>query len=113
MPRCVAVPDVDRRALDRLAGRCVDDGRCGAQLDAGPALADVAANLLAVDVVGAFGLLGGEDAADEAGGDSGRPGARTFCRVGEGGLEAGGAERGDDEAAEAGDRVAPRQPLAV
>ena len=83
------------------------------ELQAGPPLADVAPHLLAVDVVGAFGLLGREHAAHEPGGDRCRPAAGRVGGARERSLEAGGPERGDDEAAETDDRAPPGEALAV
>ena len=47
----VAVPDVDGRAFDRLAGIRVDDGDAQVERQARPALADVAADEVEVEVV--------------------------------------------------------------
>jgi hypothetical protein len=41
------MPDVDRRALDRLARRCVEDGERERERGTGTALGDVPADLLA------------------------------------------------------------------
>ena len=70
----VAVPDLDRRALDRLAARRVDDGEAKRERDPGLSLGDVASDGSVVDVVRPLGLLGCEDARDEPGGDRSRPG---------------------------------------
>jgi hypothetical protein len=73
--RGVAVPDIDGRATDRLAVGDIDDRRPELEGNAGPPLADVAPDLVALEVVRAFRLLRREDAADEAGGDRRGPGA--------------------------------------
>jgi hypothetical protein len=59
------VPDVERGALDRLAGLRVDERDPQVQRDALAVLGDVAADLLEGDVVGPLLLLGRE----RAGGD--------------------------------------------
>ncbi len=68
-PGRVAVPDLDERALDGPAGGSVDDGRAEVEQGALVAVPDVATHFFVRDVVGTFGLLGGEDAADEPGRD--------------------------------------------
>ena len=97
----VAMPDVHRRSLDRPARRGVDDGQREIEPRAVLALGDVAAKLLAGDVVRAFGHLRGEDALDLSGGHAG---GAVFGRLGR-----AGAERGGDQAAEPEQRAAARQ----
>jgi hypothetical protein len=75
------VPDVERGALDRLAARDVDDTQPERERSSRPSLGDVAAYLVVVEVVGAFGLLRREDAAHEAGSDRSRAGARFLRQL--------------------------------
>ena len=62
----VGVPDVDGRALDRLAGRRVQDAQPQRQERTGVAVPDVAPQLLAGDVVRPLGQLGRQHALDGA-----------------------------------------------
>src|SRR5256886_4848497 len=103
-PARVRVPDVDRRTLDRLARRRVDDPEPEQQRDARPALGDVAPELLAGDVVRAFGLLGREDTGHRARGNRGRAGA---VRLGD--LPARHTQERTEPAAEPDQRASPRE----
>ena len=97
-PGGVAVPDLDERVPDGLAGRGVDDGRAQVEPHALVAVPDVSPKPAVRDVVGALGLLRREDARDETGCHSGRTDARGIGLVGSGYLP---AEAGGKEAAEA------------
>ena len=68
----VAVPDLHRGALDRLAGRRVDHREPERERDAGLALGHVASEACAGHVVRPLGLLGREHAGHEARGDRSR-----------------------------------------
>src|SRR5919199_1276820 len=112
----VAVPDVDGRAFDRLAGRGVDDRKPEEQRSPRPPLRYLAAELLAGDVVRALRLLRREHARYGAGGDGRRaafggralPGAEAE-RAGGGG---GGAEHRDRGfGLEGGFKAVPRREL--
>src|SRR6266550_706265 len=72
---CVGMPDVDRGALDRLAGRRVDDGELDDERGSGMSVGDVAPELLVRDVVRTRGQLGSQHAGDGAGLDRSRAAA--------------------------------------
>ena len=79
-----------------------------------PSLADVAAHLVAVEVVRPLGHLRREHAGDEAGRDRGGPDGRRLGVLSvERGEDAARAERGGGEAAETEERVAAREPRLV
>src|SRR5205085_1899210 len=101
----VRVPDLDGGALDRSARGCVDDAEAEGQCDARLAVRDVAAQLLAGDVVRAFGLLRREDAGDRARGDARRAAFRAR------GLPGACAEHSGHEAAELDEGAAARNPF--
>jgi hypothetical protein len=69
------VPDVDCGALDRLAGRSVDDHELQDQRRPRMSVGDVAPELLVRDVVRALGQFGRQHAGDGTGFDRGRPAA--------------------------------------
>jgi hypothetical protein len=78
-------------ALDRLAGRRIDDEEAKVERSAGFALGEVAPHLLARDVVRTLGQFRREYAGDRTGCD--RAGAGAGCR------RRLGNERGGDQAA--------------
>ena len=94
----VGVPDVHDRALDRPARACVDDRRPEPERRAGPPFGDVAAQLLAGEVVRALRLLGREDAAH---------GVRVVGSAAE--LPSPDAEHRRSEPAQPDERGAPRE----
>jgi hypothetical protein len=95
------VPDVDRGALDRLAGRRVDDGELEDQRGSGVSVGDVAPELLVRDVVRTRGQLGCQHAGDGAGLDR-----RRAAAFGVFGLPGSRAEACRCEAGEPEDRAA-------
>ena len=111
----VAVPDVHGGALDRLAGAGVHDVHAKVEGESGQAFGDVAPNEIEVEVVGALGQLGHEDAVGRRrGGRLGR-GLRGRGRGGRVRARraavrcAGGDDGGEPEAAGQLEGAAPRQ----
>jgi len=76
----VAVPDLHEGVAERSAGVVVDDGERQLERDARLAFGDVGADVLSVEIVGAFGHLLGEGA------DGRRGGGARVRRVGCGGF---------------------------
>src|SRR5438105_5081922 len=97
----VGVPDVDRRALDRPAGRGVDDAEPQRERGPRPVVGDVPAQLLVRDVVRTLGLLRGQHARHGPGGHRRGAGA-----VGGGDLPGAQAECTSEETEEARERSA-------
>src|SRR5262249_43547556 len=102
----VAVPDVDRGALDRLAPRDVDDRQLQRQRDAGPPLGDDAANLVAGEIVRSRRLLGSQHAGDGTRGDGDRARALRRRVLARAALPDAGAQGGRGKAAELDERAA-------
>ena len=100
---CVAVPDLDSCAFDRLAARGVHDRQPKRERDTGLPLRDVAPHGGVVDVIGAFGLLGRENARHQACLDGSGTGSR-LVRVSQA-REPRGA---DDESSQRGQGGATR-----
>jgi hypothetical protein len=91
----------DRRALDRLAGRGVDDESAQEQRRARSTFRDIAAQGFVRDVVRAFRLLGRQHAGHRTGGDGRRAGA-----LGGFDLQCGRADRCRQKSAKTYERAA-------